>query len=58
MVGEVSFAVLAAKDLVRVQIDVVCEPHARCLSHSLFMRFGGGGGGGGRGGHGKERARG
>lgn len=31
VVSQMSFALLAAKDLVGVQVDVVCEPHYACL---------------------------
>lgn len=32
MIREMSFAVLATEYTVRVQVDVVCEPHSCCLA--------------------------
>lgn len=40
MTCEMSLALLAAEDLVRVQVDVVCEPHPRRLSAAGVGRVG------------------
>ena len=44
--GEVGFTVLAAEDLVRVEVDVVGEPHPCCLAGGRGDRSRGAMGGG------------